>query len=79
MTERRATDPFETRFAEQVRAYTDSATERRIDSLAISRAAMASGRASRWSRPWLGGGLSALAGRQPSWPWPSWASSASPS
>ena len=57
MTERQAMDPFETRFADRVRTYTDIATERRIDALAISRTAMSSGRATGWSPRRLGGGL----------------------
>ena len=56
MTERRDIDPFETRFAEHVRAYTDPATERRIDSLAVSRAAMSSQQAAGWLQRRLGGG-----------------------
>jgi hypothetical protein len=57
MTERRDMDPFETRFAEHVRAYTDPATERRIDSLAVSRTAMSSQQAAGWLQRRLGGGL----------------------
>ena len=57
MTDRRAMKPFETRFADRVRAYTDPATERRIDALAISRAAMSSGHATGWSRRWPVAGL----------------------
>jgi hypothetical protein len=57
MTERRAMEPFETRFAGRVRAYTDLATERRIDALAISRGAMSSTRVTGWSQRRLGGGL----------------------
>jgi hypothetical protein len=57
MTERQATDPFETRFANRVRTYTDVATERRIDALAISRSAMTSGRATGWWQRRLGAGL----------------------
>ena len=43
-------EPFETRFAGRVRAYTDPATERRIDALAVSRTAMSSRRAAGWSQ-----------------------------
>jgi hypothetical protein len=50
-------EPFETRLAGRVRAYTDPATKRRIDALAISRSAMASGRPTGWSRRRLGLGL----------------------
>jgi hypothetical protein len=57
MTERQAMDPFETRFADRVRTYTDIATERRVDALAISRRAIASGRTTGWSPRRLGGGL----------------------
>jgi hypothetical protein len=57
MTERRATEPFETRFAGRVRAYTDPATERRIDPLSISRSAMSSNRATVWSQHWPVAGL----------------------
>jgi hypothetical protein len=57
MTDRRAIEPFETRFADRVHAYTDPATERRIDALAISRTAMSSGHATGWSRRWPVAGL----------------------
>jgi hypothetical protein len=57
MTDRQAMEPFETRFAGRVRTYTDVATERRIDALAISRTAMASERATGWSPRRLGAGL----------------------
>jgi hypothetical protein len=50
-------DPFETRFADRVRTYTDIATERRIDALAISRTAMLSGRATGWSPSRIGSSL----------------------
>jgi hypothetical protein len=56
MTDPRAMEPFETRFADRVHAYTDPATERRIDALAISRTAMSSGRATGWSQRGLGAG-----------------------
>jgi hypothetical protein len=57
MTEQRDMERFETRFADRVRAYTDPATERRIDALAISRTAISSRRAGgRWQRR-LGSGL----------------------
>jgi hypothetical protein len=50
-------EPFETRFADRVRAYSDVATNRRIDALEVSRTAMSSPRAtgSSWRR--LGAGL----------------------
>jgi len=57
MTERRAMEAFETRFAGRVRAYTDTAIERRIDALAISRNAMSSQGATGWSQRRLGAGL----------------------
>ena len=56
MTERRATEPFEAQFAGRVRAYTDVATARRIDALAVARTAMSSRRAGRWSEGRLGAG-----------------------
>lgn len=40
MTERQAMTPFESRLAERTRAYTNHATERHIDALAIARTAM---------------------------------------
>ena len=46
MTDQKTTDPFEARFAGLVRTYTDEASAQPIDSLAVSRAAMAAGRAS---------------------------------
>jgi hypothetical protein len=57
MTERRATEPFETRLAERARVYSDPATERSIDALATARAAMSHRRTAAWSPRWLGGGL----------------------
>lgn len=57
MTERRDMDQFEARFADRVRAYTDPASERRIDALAVSRAAMSSRLASGWTQRRLGAGL----------------------
>lgn len=57
MTDRRDMEPFETRFGDRVRAYTDPATERRFDPLAISRAAMSSGGAPGWWQGRLGAGL----------------------
>ncbi|HLO36550.1 MAG TPA: hypothetical protein VK194_10725 [Candidatus Deferrimicrobium sp.] len=57
MTEGRATEQFETRFAGRIRAYTDPATERRVDALAIARSAMSSQRATGWSQHRLGAGL----------------------
>ena len=56
MTERRAMEPFERQFADRVRAYTDRATDRRIDTLGVARAAMSSKRASGWSLDLLGAG-----------------------
>lgn len=56
MTERGDMEQFETRFADRVRAYTEPATERRIDALAMSRAAMSSRPASGWARRRLGAG-----------------------
>ncbi len=51
MTERQAHETFETRFAERALAYTDRATVRPVDALAISRAAMTSSRATGvWRR-----------------------------
>lgn len=57
MTERRVMEQFEARFADRVREYTDPATERRIDALAVSRTAMSSQRATGWSLRRLGAGL----------------------
>ena len=57
MTEQKTTEPFETRVADLVRAYTDPADARPVDALAISRAAMASGRATGWSMRRLGAGV----------------------
>ena len=54
MTEQKTTDPFEARFAGLVRTYTDEAGARPIDSLAVSRTAMASGRTTGWSTRGLG-------------------------
>jgi hypothetical protein len=48
MTEPRAMEQFEARFAELVRAYTDAAMERRIDARAVARASMSSRGASSW-------------------------------
>ena len=56
MTEHEDMGRFETRFADRVRAYTEPATERRIDALAMSRAAMSSQRAPVWARRRLGAG-----------------------
>jgi hypothetical protein len=44
MTETRTPEPFETRFADRIHVYTDVATVRPFDALAISRAAMSSKR-----------------------------------
>jgi len=57
MTEPGSMEPFETRFAGHVRAYTDAATARRIDALLISRTAMSSRGAMGWSAGRLGAGL----------------------
>ena len=57
MTEQREMEQFETRFAGRARAYTNPATERRIDALAISRTAMSSRRATGWSQRRLGAAL----------------------
>lgn len=58
MTERGLADPFETRLADRVRAYSDPAAARRIDALEVSRTAMAAGHGSVWSngrlRAWRG-------------------------
>jgi len=57
MTEPGTMEPFETRFADRVRAYTVVATARRIDALGVSRAAMSSQRTSGWSVGPLGADL----------------------
>lgn len=57
MTDLKTNEPFETRFADLARAYTDPAGAREIDSLAVSRAAMTSARATGWSTRRLGAGL----------------------
>jgi hypothetical protein len=57
MTERRAMEPFEAQFADRVRAYTNVATDRRIDALGVARTAMSSQRATGWSVGRLGAGL----------------------
>jgi hypothetical protein len=54
MTERRTMEPFERQFTDRVRAYTDVATDRRIDTLEVARTAMSSRRASGWSQRRLG-------------------------
>jgi hypothetical protein len=54
MTERQDVDPFEARFAELVGTYTDRATVRRIDPLAVSNAAISSRRAPGPLRRWAG-------------------------
>jgi hypothetical protein len=57
MTEQTDMERFETRLADRVRAYTDLATGRRIDPLAISRTAISSPRpGGQWQRR-LGAGL----------------------
>ena len=50
MTDDKTTEPFEARFSGLVRTYTDEAGARPIDSLAVSRSAMASGRTTGWSK-----------------------------
>jgi hypothetical protein len=57
MTDQTPMDPFEARLAERVRTYADLATLRRIDALAMSRAAMSSPQAAGWLQRRLGGGL----------------------
>ena len=57
MSERRTMEPFERQFADRVRAYTDRATDRRIDTLGVARAAMSSKRATGWSAGRLGAGV----------------------
>jgi hypothetical protein len=57
MTERRAMEPFERQFADRVGAYTDVATDRRIDALGVARTAMSSQRATGRSVGRLGAGL----------------------
>jgi len=56
MTEQGDMERFEARLADRVRAYTDPATERRIDALAMSRTAMSSQRATGWAQRRLGAG-----------------------
>src|SRR5258705_8594196 len=57
MTEQTDMERFETRLADRIGGYTDAATDRRIDALAISRSAISSRRAGgRWQRRW-GAGL----------------------
>jgi hypothetical protein len=56
MTEQEGMERFETRFADRVRTYTDPATERRIDALAMSRTAMSSRRTTGWAQRRLGAG-----------------------
>ena len=50
-------EPFERRFADRVHAYTDPATERRIDALVVSRTAMSSQHGPGWLQRRLGVGL----------------------
>jgi hypothetical protein len=50
-------EPFERQFADRVRAYTDRATDRRIDTLGVARTAMSSKRATDWSVERLGAGV----------------------
>ena len=57
MTDPRATQDFEARFTGRVRGYTDPATARRVDALAMSRIAMSSARTTRRSPRWPGAGL----------------------
>ena len=55
MTEDDAMGPFERRFAERARLYTDAAAGRTIDALDVSRAAMSASRSVRWTkRPMVG-------------------------
>ena len=82
MTEREANKPFETRFAERARAYTDPATARRSTRSRSRATAMSSARATGWSRRRPGTGLlgrriATRAGRRPPWPSSSSASSVS--
>ena len=56
MTDRRATEPFDLRVADLIRAYTDVAAARRIDPVAVSRVAMSAGPVTR-SWPRMGVGL----------------------
>ena len=60
MTEHQATEPFEARLTDLVRAYADVATARPIDALEVSRTAMSSPRPSGWPT----GRLDALFGRR---------------
>jgi hypothetical protein len=57
MPDQKMMEPFETRVADLVRAYTDPADARPVDALAVSRAAMAPGRATGWSTRRLGAGV----------------------
>jgi len=57
MTERDSMEPFETRFAERVRAYTQVATTRDLDPLQVSRDAMSARPADRRSLRHVGSGL----------------------
>jgi hypothetical protein len=57
MTERRGMEAFERQFTDRVRAYTDVATDRRIDTLRVARTAMSSQRATARSVSRLGAGL----------------------
>jgi hypothetical protein len=57
MTEPRAREPFETRLAQLVAAYTDVAAGRPVDPLGLSRAAMSAAPVARRSGVGLGGGL----------------------
>jgi hypothetical protein len=57
MTESRTTEPFETRLAQLVAAYTDVAAGRTVDPLELSRAAMSAPPVARRSATGLGGGL----------------------
>jgi hypothetical protein len=50
-------EPFERRFADRVHAYTEPATERRIDALLVSRTAMSSQHGPGWLQRRLGVGL----------------------
>jgi hypothetical protein len=57
MTERPASEIFETRLAGLIGAYTDAATARRVDPVEVSRVAMSS---RPETRRWLGGSSSGL-------------------
>jgi hypothetical protein len=60
-------EPFETRLAGRIRVYTDRATERRIDTLAIARTAMSSQRATGWPQGRLPAGVLRRSFADPRW------------